>query len=87
MTTQTPTPSWPHDCWICQYIGSDTVNELAVDWYFCRSASPTVLGRFGAEPHRYWSMPGDLDILARERDRGSTFAGVALERLQACGAL
>jgi len=55
-------PKYEHGCESCQFLTRRRVAGESVDWYVCKgkagsSLNGTLLGRFGNEPHEYWSVP------------------------------
>lgn len=61
-------PKYEHSCESCQFVTRRRVAGETVDWYICKgsassSLNGTILGRYGNEPHEYWSMP--ISVLSR----------------------
>ena len=52
---------WLHDCLKCKHVYSGYIpnSNILVNWYKCESNNigGSLIGRYGDEPHEYWSMP------------------------------
>jgi len=61
------TPNFPNaqDCPFCEFQGTavittDGKTHKNIDLYLCRSKHPTIIVRYGVEPHEYYSFDNYL---------------------------